>query len=124
MSPSRPAPRRRRQAGHTLVELVAVATITSVMLTIAMRASQPMTASAISQRDRAVASSELRLAVESLLADLEGVVAAMRQAGTDQESRRQRLAALAERARLVEADLGGEGGQAVVPPALSATLSS
>lgn len=61
--------------------------------------------------------------LKSLLADLEGVVAALRQAGTDQESRRQRLVALAERARQVEADLGEGGGQAVVPPALSATLS-
>ena len=36
--------------------------------------------------------------LKSLLADLEGVAGAMRQAGADQETRRQRLAALAERA--------------------------
>ncbi len=48
--------------------------------------------------------------LKSLLADLEGVTGAMRQAGADQETRRQRLAALAERAGQVEAELGGGGG--------------
>ncbi len=55
--------------------------------------------------------------LKSLLADLEGVVQAMHQAGEDQETRRQRLEALAQRARQVEADLGGGGGEEAVPPA-------
>jgi hypothetical protein len=61
--------------------------------------------------------------LKSLLADLEGVVAAMRQVGTDQESRRQRLMALAERARQVEADLGGGEGQGAETSVPSATPS-
>jgi hypothetical protein len=48
--------------------------------------------------------------LKSLLADLEGVVAAMRQAGADQENRRLRLEALALRVKEVEKELGGEGG--------------
>ncbi len=46
--------------------------------------------------------------LKSLLADLEGVVAAMQQAGEDQETRRRRLAALAQKVKTVEQDLGGE----------------
>jgi hypothetical protein len=49
--------------------------------------------------------------LKSLLADLEGMVAAMREAEADQETRRQRLVALAQRAQAVEAELMGEEGQ-------------
>ncbi len=49
--------------------------------------------------------------LKSLLTGLEGVAAAMQEAGADQESRRQRLAALAQRAQEVEAALGGGEGQ-------------
>jgi hypothetical protein len=45
--------------------------------------------------------------LKSLLADLEGVAAAMRQAGADQESRRRRLETLAQRAKEVEDKLSG-----------------
>jgi hypothetical protein len=48
--------------------------------------------------------------LKSLLADLEGVVAAMRQAGEDQETRRQRLEALARRVKEVEQKLNGVTG--------------
>ena len=48
--------------------------------------------------------------LKSLLADLEVMVATMHEAEADQESRRQRLVALAQRAKLVEEELGtGEG---------------
>lgn len=46
--------------------------------------------------------------LKSLLADLEGVVGAMRQAGADQETRRQRLETLARQVKKVEQELGGE----------------
>jgi hypothetical protein len=49
--------------------------------------------------------------LKSLLADLEGMVAAMREAEADQESRRRRLVALAQRAQAVEAELIGEENQ-------------
>ncbi len=45
--------------------------------------------------------------LKSLMADLEGVAAATRQAGADQESRRRRLEALAQRTKEVEEKLGG-----------------
>jgi hypothetical protein len=45
--------------------------------------------------------------LKSLMADLEGVAGAMRQAGADQESRRQRLETLAQRAQEVEDKLSG-----------------
>jgi hypothetical protein len=48
--------------------------------------------------------------LKSLLADLEGMVAAMREAEADQETRRQRLVALAQRAKAMEEELSGEGG--------------
>jgi|GEM_PF-448758 len=49
--------------------------------------------------------------LQSLLADLEGLVAAMREAEADQETRRQRLGALADQATALEAALSGEEGQ-------------
>jgi len=63
--------------------------------------------------DRLTASLEAHLdnLLQSLLADLEGVTEALRQAGADREARRHRLAALAYRARLAEEGLGGGGGQ-------------
>jgi hypothetical protein len=48
--------------------------------------------------------------LKSLLADLEGLVAAMGEAGTDQASRRQRLMALAQRAQALEGELLAEEG--------------
>jgi hypothetical protein len=48
--------------------------------------------------------------LKSLLADLEGVMAAMRQAGEDQESRRQSLEALAQRVKAVDQELSSLGG--------------
>ena len=48
--------------------------------------------------------------LKSLLADLEGVMAAMRQAGEDQETRRQSLEALAHRVKEVEQALSRLGG--------------
>jgi hypothetical protein len=46
--------------------------------------------------------------LKSLLADLEGMVAAMRAAEAGQETRRQRLVALAQRAKAMEEELSGE----------------
>ncbi len=46
--------------------------------------------------------------LKSLLADLEGVVAAMHQAGADRETRRQRLETLDRRVKQLEQELGGE----------------
>jgi hypothetical protein len=46
--------------------------------------------------------------LKSLLADLEGVVAAMHQAGADRETRRQRLKTLDRRVKQLEQELGGE----------------
>ena len=46
--------------------------------------------------------------LKSLLTDLEGMVAAMREAEAGQETRRQRLAALAQRAKALEEELSGE----------------
>ena len=48
--------------------------------------------------------------LKSLLADLEGVMAAMRQAGEDQETRRQSLEALAQRVKALEQKLSKLGG--------------
>jgi hypothetical protein len=48
--------------------------------------------------------------LKSLLADLEVMAATMREAESDQESRRQRLTALARRARTLEEELIGEEG--------------
>ena len=48
--------------------------------------------------------------LKSLLADLEGVVSATQAAGANQESRRQRLTALGQRAQVVEAELDVGGG--------------
>jgi hypothetical protein len=49
--------------------------------------------------------------LKSLLADLEGMVAAMREAEADQETRRQRLMVLAQRAQAVEEELSKREGQ-------------
>ena len=49
--------------------------------------------------------------LKSLLADLEGVMAAMRQAGEGQESRRQSLEALAQRVKAVDQELSRLGGR-------------
>ncbi len=48
--------------------------------------------------------------LQSLLADLEVMVATMREAEADQEGRRQRLLSLAGRAKAVEAELRGQEG--------------
>jgi len=48
--------------------------------------------------------------LKSLVADLEVMVATMHEAEADQETRRQRLVALSQRAQAVEADLSGEEG--------------
>jgi hypothetical protein len=63
--------------------------------------------------------------LKSLLADLEGVIAAMHQAGADQETRRQRLVTLAHRAQEVELKVssgGGQGSQTPAPPPLAHPL--
>jgi hypothetical protein len=63
--------------------------------------------------DRLSASLEAHLddLLKSLLADLEGVVAAMHQAGADQETRRRRLEELSRRVKALEQELGGESEQ-------------
>ena len=64
--------RRVRATGFTLVELLVVVTLSSIIMTLAIRAWQPMSAETLSLRDRARAAGELRLAVDALLSDLGG----------------------------------------------------
>lgn len=61
-----------RQSGHTLVEMVVVGMLVAVLGISASRAWQPVGHSIDGLRDRAVAASELRLAVEYLRQDLGG----------------------------------------------------
>ncbi|RKY22128.1 MAG: hypothetical protein DRQ55_01955 [Planctomycetota bacterium] len=67
-----PATRGRVPAGHTMVELMVVGVIMAILAMIVMQAASPMAASTLRLRDRNYASTELRFAVESLLADLGG----------------------------------------------------
>jgi len=66
-----------RSAGFTLLELLVGVTVSSIVLTLAMLAWKPMSRSTLLLRDRARDTTELRLAVESLLADLGGADTAL-----------------------------------------------
>jgi prepilin-type N-terminal cleavage/methylation domain-containing protein len=62
----------RRSRGFTLVELMVTVTVSSIVMTLALRAWKPMSHATFELRDRARAVAELRLAVDALLADLGG----------------------------------------------------
>jgi len=68
---------RTRARGFTLVELLVGVTLSSIIVTIAMLGARPMGRSTLMLRDRARDTTELRLAVESLLQDLGGADTAL-----------------------------------------------
>ena len=98
-------PRRARETGLTLVELLVVASIAGLLVNVAMIAWRPMSASTLALRDRAQASAELHLVVEALLADLGGAATAL--PGVDGELLVTREQAVAE---LAGAWDGGDAG--------------
>ena len=67
----------RTPRGFTLVELLVGVTLSSIVITIAMLGARPMGRSTLMLRDRARDTTELRLAVESLLQDLGGAGTAL-----------------------------------------------
>jgi len=66
-----------RLAGFTLLELLIGVTVSSILITISMLAWKPMSRSTLLLRDRALDTTELRLAVESMLQDLGGADTAL-----------------------------------------------
>lgn len=66
-----------RCAGFTLLELLVGVIISSVIVMLAMLAWRPMSSSTLALRDRARDTTELHLAVETLLADLGGADTAL-----------------------------------------------
>ena len=62
----------RGRRGFTLVELMVTVTLSSIVMTLALRAWRPMSHATLELRDRARAAAELRLAVDSLLQDMGG----------------------------------------------------
>ncbi|HTE04950.1 MAG TPA: type II secretion system protein [Planctomycetota bacterium] len=72
---------RRHERAHTLVELLVAVTISSLLVNVAMMAWRPISHSTLTLRDRAADETELRLAVEALLADLGGAQTALPTAG-------------------------------------------
>ena len=68
---------RRAAAGFTLLELLIGVTISSIIITLAMLAWKPMSSSTLLLRDRARDTTELRLAVETMLQDLGGADTAL-----------------------------------------------
>ena len=66
-----------RDRGFTLVELLVGVTLSSIVITIALLGARPMSRSTLGLRDRARDTTELRLAVESLLQDLGGADTAL-----------------------------------------------
>ncbi|MBC8328562.1 MAG: type II secretion system protein [Planctomycetes bacterium] len=72
---------RRRRSGHTLVEMVIVGMIVALVATFATRAWNPIGDSIVGLRERATASSELRLAVEYLREDFGGAAEVAEETG-------------------------------------------
>ncbi|MBL7009219.1 MAG: hypothetical protein ISR76_09490 [Planctomycetes bacterium] len=73
--------RSRSRSGHTLSEMVIVGMIVALIATYATRAWNPIGDSIVGLRERAVASSELRLAVEYLREDFGGAAAVVEESG-------------------------------------------
>jgi prepilin-type N-terminal cleavage/methylation domain-containing protein len=71
------AVRARSIGGFTLLELLVGVTVSSIVITLAMLAWKPMSSSTLHLRDRARDTTELRLAVGLLLADLGGADTAL-----------------------------------------------
>ena len=67
----------RSRSGFTLLELLVGVTLSSIVIMLAMLAWKPMSRTTLQLRDRARDTTELRLAVESLLADLGGADTAL-----------------------------------------------
>lgn len=61
--------RRARAAGFTLVELLVVVVLSSLIVTLGLRAWRPMQDGTLALRDRARDVAQLQLAVDALLAD-------------------------------------------------------
>lgn len=59
----------RRHAGYTLAELLIVVTLSSIVVSIALRGWAPLSRSTLALRDRAAANAELRLTIDALLDD-------------------------------------------------------
>ena len=85
---------RRAQSGFSLVELMLVSVLLSIVTILALRAFGPVASNTRSLRAQAAGVSELRCAVESLLADLGGA-AQLRRTG-DSSFRMVREQAVAE----------------------------
>jgi prepilin-type N-terminal cleavage/methylation domain-containing protein len=68
---------RRPASGFTLLELLIGVTVSSIIVTLAMLAWKPMSRSTLLLRDRARDTTELRLAVETMLQDLGGADSAL-----------------------------------------------
>lgn len=68
-------PSDRASRGHTLLELLVVMTIMTIIMTIMTDAFRPLDQGTLALRDRARAVNELRLATDSLAADLGRAVA-------------------------------------------------
>ena len=71
------AVRARSARGFTLLELLVGVTVSSIVITLAMLAWKPMSSATLHLRDRAHDTTELRLAVDLLLADLGGADTAL-----------------------------------------------
>jgi prepilin-type N-terminal cleavage/methylation domain-containing protein len=74
----------RAGRGFTLLELLVGVTVSSIVITLAMLAWKPMSRSTLLLRDRARDTTELRLAVESLLQDLGGAETALPTSNPDE----------------------------------------
>jgi prepilin-type N-terminal cleavage/methylation domain-containing protein len=72
-----PRPLARSAAGFTLLELLVGVVVSSIIVMLAMMAWKPMSSSTLLLRDRARDTTELRLAVESMLQDLGGADTAL-----------------------------------------------